>query len=201
MGRCQTFINKQKVRSKSSHMSCWGALRNGVPLRFDNSPQDVFNVLASCKAVFIWIWASREPGFQRHPTTGETVLHLLCRTNALDTNQKMGVFGELKKDFRNPLIPDFQNQRAIDLTYDPILKAALSSYMEFRPKRQVMHWFGPCFLDRVVTLLLVLKRLKVRANKDVRTLLAKYLSKVEYIFVKSKVSPTFFASVLVEENK
>jgi hypothetical protein len=86
---------KIKVRSKSSRMSCWAALRNGVALRYDNSPQDVFNVLAACKEVFIWIWASREPGFQRHPTTGETVLHLLCRTNALDTSEKMCVLGEV----------------------------------------------------------------------------------------------------------
>jgi hypothetical protein len=80
------------------------------------------------------------------------------------------------------------------LTYDPILKAALNSYMVFQPQRQVVHWFGPCFQERVFTLLLVLNRLKVEANKDVRTLLAKYLSNVEYIFVKSRVAPTYLAS-------
>jgi hypothetical protein len=48
-----------------------------------------------------------------------------------------------------------------------------------------MHWYGPVFRQRVFTMLLVLKRLNV-GYKDIRKLLAKYMSKVEYIYVPCK---------------
>jgi ankyrin repeat protein len=128
---------------------CWAQLRNGVPLLFDESEHDVFNALSRKNSVNLWILASCEPGFQQHPTTGDTVLHLLCRTESLNTEEKMNVLSSLKKDFRNPLIPNFRNQlipnfrnqlipnfrnqRAIDLTNDPIVKAGLNAYMQFKP--------------------------------------------------------------------
>lgn len=87
----------------------WALLRSGA-LIFDESRKDVFNALASCKQVKLWILASREPGFQQHPKTGETMLHLLARSDALTTEQKLEVLAEVKKDFRNPLIPNFKNQ-------------------------------------------------------------------------------------------
>jgi hypothetical protein len=143
--------------------------------------------LARCEQVKLWILASREPGFQQHPKTGETVLHLLARSDALTTEQKLEVLAELKKDFRIPLIPNFKNQRAVDLTSDPVLKAELLKYMEFRAEKMVMRWYGPVFRQRVFTMLLVLKRLHVAANKDIRKLLAKYMSKVEHIYVTQKL--------------
>jgi hypothetical protein len=73
----------------------------------------------------------------------------------------MTVLSALKKDFRNPLIPNFRNQRAIDLANDPILKADIITCMQFRLKRKVMQWFGPLFRKRVFAFLLVLKRLKM----------------------------------------
>jgi ankyrin repeat protein len=163
----------------------WAYLRSGA-LRFDESRLDVFNALGSCDQVKLWILASREPGFQQHPTTGETVLHVLARSKALTTEQKLEVLAELKKDFRNPLIPNFENQRAVDLTSDPVLKAELLKYMEFQANRWVMQWYGPVFRERVFTMLLVLKRLNV-GYKDIRKLLAKYMSKVEHIYVPQKL--------------
>jgi ankyrin repeat protein len=164
----------------------WACLRSGA-LLLDESSDDAFNALESCEKVKLWIWASREPGFQQHPTTGETVLHLLARSDALTTEQKLEVLAELKKDFRNPLIPNFENQRAVDLTSDPLLMAELLKYMEFRAEKMVMRWYGPLFRQRVFTMLLVLKRLNVAANKDIRKLLAKYMSEVEHIYVPQKL--------------
>jgi hypothetical protein len=112
----------------------WALLRSGA-LRFDESRNDVFNGLARCKQVKLWIWRRVSQGFSRHPKTGETVLHLLARSDALTTEQKLEVLAELKKDFRNPLIPNFKNQRAVDLTSDPLLKAELLKYMEFQADR------------------------------------------------------------------
>jgi hypothetical protein len=107
-------------------------------LCFDESQHDVFNALSGSNNVNLWIWASCEPDMQRHPKTGDTVLHLLCRTKSLRTEEKMTVLSALKKDFRNPLILNFRKERAIDLTNDPILKADLNTYMQFKPKRKVM---------------------------------------------------------------
>jgi hypothetical protein len=164
----------------------WSLLRSGA-LVFDESSDDVFNGLENCEQVKVWIWASREPGFQQHPKTGETVLHVLARSDALTMEEKLEVLAELKKDFRNPLIPNFKNERAVDLTSDPLLKTELLKYMEFRAEKMVMRWYGPLFRQRVFTMLLVLKRLNVAANKDIRQLLAKYMSKVEHIYVPQKL--------------
>ena len=70
---------------------------------------------------------------------------------------------------------------------DPVLKAELLKYMEFQADARAMEWYGPVFRQRVFTMLLVLKRLNVAANKDIRKLLAKYMSKVEHIYVPQKL--------------
>ena len=114
------------------------------------------------------------------------MFHVLCRTDKLTTENKLKVLAELKKDFRNPLIPNFKNKRAIDLTNDPVVKKELSTYMEFKTHRLVMRWYGPVFRERVFAMLLVLKRLfGGLASKDIRFMLAKQLSMVEHIYVPS----------------
>ncbi len=165
----------------------WAALRNGEKQRFDRSDDDIFNVLSGSNDPKLWILASSEPCFQQHPKTGDTVLHLLSRTDKLNSGQKMEVFAALKKDYRNPLIPNFQNKRAIDLTSDSALKAELAKYMDWQPNRWVMKWYGPLFRERAFALLLVLKRYPRAYLKDIRHLLVKYLAKVEHIYVPSKV--------------
>ena len=165
----------------------WATLRNGKKLVLDGSANDVFNVLCESDDPKLWILASREPCFQQHPNRGDTVLHLLCRTDQLSSEEKMEVLAALKKDYRNPLIPNFKNKRAIDLTSDPALKVELAKYMEWQPHRSVMHWYGPLFRERAFALLLVLKRYPRAYVKDVRHLLVKYLAKVEHIYVQSKV--------------
>ncbi len=164
----------------------WARLRNGRRLHFDGSI-DVFDQLLLSTNEDLWIWASREPCFQQHPTMGDTVLHLLALTDNLSSDEKMDIFAALKKDFRNPLIPNFQNERAIDLTSDPVLKAELAKYMEWQPNRWAMHWFGPLFRKRAFALLLVLKRYPRAYVKDIRHLLVKYLARAEHIYVPSKV--------------
>ena len=115
------------------------------------------------------------------------MLHLLARPVKLSSDHKMKVFAALKKDFRNPLIPNFQNERAIDLTSDTVLKAEMAKYMEWQPNRWAMHWFGPLFRERAFALLLVLKRYPRAYVKDIRHLLVKYVARAEHIYVPSKV--------------
>ncbi len=160
----------------------WACLRNGSQY-LSRSSKDIFNVLLESCSTNLWILASREPCFQQHPQTGDTVLHLLCRTDKLSSEQKMEVLAALKKDFRNPLIPNFHNKRAIDLTSDPALKAELAKFMEWQPNRWVMHWYGPLFRKRAFALLLVLKRYPRAYIKDIRHLLLRYLARIERIYV------------------
>ncbi len=182
----ENFYNA--VSSDCSVPWCWATLRNGDRQRLDESYRDIFRTLQDeCDEVKLWILASREPCFQQHPKTGETLFHLLAKTTKLTTDQKLQVLERMKKDFRNPLIPDFSDScLAVDLTHDPILKQALTAYMQFRPDARVMEWFGPVFRERVFTLLLVLKRFHIPANKDVKCLLVKYLSLVEHVFATLK---------------
>lgn len=180
------FVVRVSKRGRSKE--CWSKLRNGCPLLYGMTSFDrfdVFEALCASGSVLLWILASREPGFQIHPHTGDTIFHLLCRSQALKTEEKIEILTELKRDFRNPLIPNFRNERAIDLCKEPELKEKLSCYMLFQPQRLVMNWFGPFFRMRVVALLLVLKRFRVAANKDVRLLLIRSLAKVEVIYVRS----------------
>jgi hypothetical protein len=93
-------------------------------------------------------------------------------------------FVSFEEGLSQSLIPNFRNQRAIDLKNDAILKADLNTYMQFKPNRSVMKWFGPLFQKQVFAFLLVLKRLKL--CKDVELLLIKYMSKGEYIYVPYK---------------
>ncbi len=164
----------------------WAKLRKGMQL-FDGSDDDIFSVLSESNDSKLWILASSEPCFQQHPKTGDTVFHLLSRTDHLSSKQKMEVFAALKKDYRNPLIPNFKNKRAIDLTNDSALKVELAKYMDWQPNRWVMKWYGPLFRERSFALLLVLKRYPRAYVKDIRHLLVKYLAKVEHIYVPSKV--------------
>ena len=114
------------------------------------------------------------------------MLHLLARSTALTIEQKLRVFEKLKKDYRNPLIPNYKNKRAIDLTTDPVLKQQLAVYMEFRCEARVLEWYGPMLRLRLMGLLLVLKRLGVGANKDERLLMMQYIARTEHIYVPSK---------------
>jgi hypothetical protein len=81
----------------------------------------------------------------------------------------------------------------VQLAREPELKKALQEYACWQPHRLAMEWFGPLFQRRARALLLVCYRLKKRygkrldgLNRDIRHLLVKYASRVEYIYVPSK---------------
>jgi hypothetical protein len=167
-------------------------LRCGTPPLLDNSADDAFLALRDSNDVEVWKWASSELPTS-HPVTGDTVFHLLCRTDKLMTEQKLAVLGDLKAHYRNPLVPNYRNEVCIDLTKDTELKKVLGEYMCWQPHKLVMEWFGPCFRRRAWTLLLVCYRMKKEhpkaldgLNKDMRHLLVKHLSRVEYLYVPYK---------------
>jgi hypothetical protein len=171
----------------------WAHLRNGRRLCVDQSEDDVFGALQCFSSVELWKWASSELPHQ-HPLSGDTVFHLLCRTDKLTREQKLAVLADLRRHHRNPLTPNYRNELCVELTNDAELKKALQSYMCWQPHRLVMEWFGPFFQQRAFALLLVCKRLKSQhpkrlagLNRDIRHLLVKYASRVEHIYVPSKV--------------
>lgn len=70
------------------------------------------------------------------------MLHLLARTKVLSIEQKLRIFSQLKRDYRNPLILNHKNQRAIDLVSDQErpLKEELAKYMMFQPRGRQLDW-------------------------------------------------------------
>jgi ankyrin repeat protein len=176
-----------------SYAQCWADLRNGRPILLDDSENDAFRVLLRSKDAGLWKWASSEPQMQQHPITGDTVFHLLCRSEALTIKQKLIVLADLKLHYRNPLVPNYRNELCVTLAREPELKKALQEYACWQPHRLATEWFGPLFQKRAFALLLVCYRLKAQhpkllagLNRDIRHLLVKYASRVEYIYVPSK---------------
>ncbi len=171
----------------------WAALRLAVPPVLDNSERDYFRVLQGNSSVDLWKWASSEPLMQQHPLTGDTVFHLLCRSNALTGEQKLAVLADLEEHCRNPFVPNFHNQLCIQLTKDPELCEELLAYMQWRPERRVTQWFGPRFAVRARTLLLVCERFRTMfpkqlggINAEIRHHLVRHLSRTEHLYVPVK---------------
>jgi hypothetical protein len=97
---------------------------------------------------------------------------------------------DLKRRYRNPLLPNYRNELCVQLAAEPELKKALQEYACWQPNRRAMEWFGPLFQKRAQALLLVCYRLKTQdpkklagLNRDIRHLLVKYASCVECIYV------------------
>jgi ankyrin repeat protein len=175
-----------------SHAVLWADLRNGLPILLDDSDNDAFRALLESKDAKLWKWASSELPHQ-HPTTGDTVFHVLCRSEALNVSDKLAVLADLRLHYRNPLTPNYRNELCVQLAKEPELKKALQEYACWQPYWQAMEWFGPLFQKRAFALLLVCYRLKAKhpkllagLNRDIRHLLVKYASGVEYIYVPSK---------------
>jgi hypothetical protein len=138
----------------------------------------------------LWKWASSEPQMQQYPITGDTIFHLLCRTEALGVPAKLVVLADLKIHYRNPLVPNYRNELCVWLAKEPEFKKALQEYACWQPHCFVMDRFGPFFQRRAKVLLLVCYRIQkmhpkrlAGLNKDIRHLLVKYASKVECIYV------------------
>jgi hypothetical protein len=172
---------------------CWAYLRNGKPLLLDWAEHDVFPALLMSKDAKLWKWASSEPQMQQHPITGDTLFHLLFQSDALAVSDKLAVLADLKLHYCNPLVPNYLNELCVGLAREPELKKALQEYACWQPHRLAMEWFGPLLQKRAFALLLVCYRLKSKRpkllaglNRDIRHLLIKYASRVEYIYVPSK---------------
>lgn len=166
----------------------WAFARVVRPLTLYLSSGDAFNVMFKIKDVALWKWASSEPQFQQHPLTENTLLHVVCMSEALSQEDKLEVIRDMKRDCRvNPFLLNFDNERAVEVATDPRVKEELRAYTKWHPHRQAMYWFGPLFRRRVFALLLVLQRLGMsRICTDVRHLLVQHVLQAEHIYVRMK---------------
>jgi hypothetical protein len=178
------------IDTKEWWVQIWANVRTSHPVVLDDSEGDAFRTVLHSKDAELWKWVSREARMQQHPITGDTVFHLLCRTDALTIEQKLAVFADLKLHHRNPLTPNYRNELCVQLAKEPELKKALQEYACWQPHWQAMEWFGPLFYKRAFALLLVCYRFKKKnpkllagLNRDIRHLLVKYASRVEDIYV------------------
>jgi hypothetical protein len=181
------------VREDSLWTMSWAFLRTGEALCLDDQDGENFRAVLRSNDTRLWKWASSEPQMQQHPVTGDTVFHLLCRSEALDVPSKLAVLADLRAQYRNPLVPNYRNELCVGLAKEPELMKALLEYACWQPHRLVMHWFGPLFQMRAWALLLVSYRMKklypkvlAGLNRDMRHLLVRYASRIEYIYVPSK---------------
>jgi hypothetical protein len=119
--------------TQKQRLEQWAHLRNGQSLLLDKSEHDAMDALERSTNVSLWKWASSEQKMQQHPISGDSVFHLLCRTQALSLEAKLVVLGDLKAHYRNPLTPNYRKQLCVDLTTDAELKKALQAYMCWQP--------------------------------------------------------------------
>jgi ankyrin repeat protein len=83
----------------------------------------------------------------------------------------------------NPFWRNHSNHTAMSIAQtnnDKEIISLLNDYACFRPTRIHARWFGPFFLMRAYTFLLVLKRVG-KIPKDVSNLILFFLGKLEYI--------------------
>jgi hypothetical protein len=104
-------------------------------------------------------------------------LHVAAKSGDLRVVQAL-----MKQNF-SPFYADRQKRWPIDVAASKEIKDALTEYMKWKPKRQVQAWFGPSFVKRVWTMLLILTRLRsafgLYVPADIRKLLAEYAAKTE----------------------
>ncbi len=93
----------------------------------------------------------------------------------------------LMEQNHSPFYVDHKKRWPVDVASSPEIRAALREYMKWKPLREVQAWFGPSFLKRVWTLLLVVNRFRSKFGlavpSDIRKLLAEYVAKIEPVCI------------------
>jgi hypothetical protein len=160
------------------------ALRGGSLPCFDGSKKDLFNRLLKSDKVQVWLNVFEELytcGSMRHPTSGDTLLHLVVKSEHLSTEEKLWILERISDFCINPFVPNIENETVASLVRgNKELTNWVREYSQWRPVRKVNFWFGRYFFKRMLAMLASIKQYGV--SKDVRRLLCKYLSETEYIY-------------------
>jgi hypothetical protein len=170
---------------KAHSGTVWSLLRNGMRPLLDGSVYDAFRVVLRSKSTELWKWASSEPQMQQHPITGDTMFHLLCRTEALDVAGKLAVVRDLKSRYRNPLVPNYRNELCIQLAEESELKGNSGVRMlAAAPLGDGL--VRASFRDASAGAAAGLLSGEKAVPKETRWSESKYTSRVEYIYAPSK---------------
>jgi len=146
--------------------------------RFPNDlDSDFFRVIGECNSSHLWRYFANDFAGMIHPATGDTLLHVAVR------EKKTFAVVILMQRNVNPFWRNHSNHTAMDIAAtnnDKEIISLLNGYACFRPTRIHARWYGPYFLMRAYTFLLVLKRIAC-IPKDVSNLILFFLGKLEYI--------------------
>jgi hypothetical protein len=118
-----------------------------------------------------------------------TLLHLIVSSkNFPHVKEKLQVLRFVLKFGINPFCPNKKNQTALDLAGDdqPEIVRALREYQQWRPNFVVNSWYGPYCTDRIVTMLLVLKRKRLRLGEKATLVLCGQIARLEGVWVYRK---------------
>lgn len=182
----QPFFAGAHARKNTANFT-WAMLRRSDGIRLDGSGNfDVFNTMSECKNNHkLWRLVVGELLITRHPMTEDTLFHVAARSNSM-----FGVRACMANRL-NPLLRNKNGELALDCTTDNEIRNAIQAYSLWRPKRKITQWFGPYFLERATTFLLVCHRWQQSTTvsippRDVRYMIIQKLASLEYTFVSSR---------------
>jgi ankyrin repeat protein len=140
----------------------------------------VWRTMHYCRSYKTWHWVGIEMLNVRHPLKGTTLLHVAA----------MGGIAEglaaLTDLWANPFIRDAKGRVPVQRTTDKDCISLLTAYARQQyPRREIIRWYGPCFLSRAQTWMLCAlhwRRKGVRSlPKDVTFFIVRKLMEIEVV--------------------
>jgi len=137
-------------------LQAWATLRRAVP----DIPA-IFAAVARCRYAWTWDWVALELLNARHPVEGTTLFHVAAKAN-----NTVGIEA-LMKLWANPFILDVNSRTCIDYADDPVVRRNITAYAAQGPRREVVRWYGPCFLYRATAWMLCVERWKRTGRRSI----------------------------------
>lgn len=134
----------------------WATLRRAVP-----DIPTIFTAMAHCRYTWTWNWVALELLNARHPVEGTTLFHVAAKAN-----NTVGIQA-LMELWANPFILDANGRTCLDLTTDPVIRRNITAYSNQGPRREVVRWYGPCFLYRATAWMLCVERWKRTGRRSI----------------------------------
>lgn len=172
-----------KIAAQHDPPSLWACLRHGGHLCLDGSASDVFACVENSRSARFWQLAVADLCGVRHPLTGDTILHCAARAGSLP-----GVLAYFRRN-GNPFVLNFKCQSALDVSSTLEVSEIIRTRSIFQPANPLtVDWFGPWFLIRARTWMLVCQRWSSsgvrRVSKDIRLLVTQHIAASETVWAR-----------------
>lgn len=140
----------------------------------------VWHIMRYCDSYKTWHWVGMEMLNVRHPRKGTTLLHVAAKRNL---HQGLSALCDL---WANPFIRDARGRIPRQRATDTGCLSMLTLYgQQQQPRREVIRWYGPCFLSRAQTWMLCVLRWRLKGvrvlPKDVAFLIVRKLMTIESV--------------------